>query len=244
MQKITIDTSQNVSIEYQLASVGDRIGAVIIDLFVQFIYMFVAFFLVYLLEKIVKGLTIFTVLFFIIYVPLLFYDFLMEWLFNGQSIGKRVQKIQVIKIDGTKPSVLSYFIRWLLRFVDCVFSIYVVGLLSMMITKRTQRLGDIAANTIVVKLNTDVKLEDTIFAASEIDYEVRFPQVSLLNDRDISIVKDVITRCQLIEDPIAYDELMTKAISVFSTKMNIQVTMDRLEFLKTIVTDYSQMNMQ
>jgi uncharacterized RDD family membrane protein YckC len=244
MQKITIDTSQNVSIEYQLASVGDRIGAVIIDLFVQFIYIFVAIFLVYLLEKVVHTDTLFTVLFFVIYVPLLFYDFLMEWLFNGQTIGKRAQKIQVIKIDGSKPTALSYFIRWLLRLVDCTFSLYVVGLLSMLITKRTQRLGDLAANTIVVKLNTEVKLEDTIFMAVESDYEVQFPQVSLLNDRDISVVKEVIVRCQLIEDPIAYDQLMTKALSVVTAKMNIQVSMDRLEFLKTIVADYSHMNMQ
>ena len=78
------------------------------------------------------------------------YGILTEWHYQGQTIGKRLLRLRVTDINGLRLQFSQIVIRNLLRFVDSLPAFYLVGGLACLITRRAQRLGDIAANTIVV----------------------------------------------------------------------------------------------
>ena len=79
------------------------------------------------------------------------YFIALEWLWNGQTIGKRLFGLRVIGDDGAPPGFLAIFVRNLVRAVDFLPSFYGVGLLAIVLSPRSQRLGDIAAGTYVVR---------------------------------------------------------------------------------------------
>ena len=80
------------------------------------------------------------------------YGIYFEWFKNGQTIGKRVMRLRVIDLEGLRLKPSQVVIRNLLRFVDMLPFFYLVGGLSCVISRRGQRLGDLAANTIVVRI--------------------------------------------------------------------------------------------
>ncbi|MBN1983770.1 MAG: RDD family protein [Chitinivibrionales bacterium] len=80
------------------------------------------------------------------------YGIVMEWTQNGQTIGKRVMKIQVVDEKGMQLSLSQVIIRNLLRTIDMLPFFYLIGGLSCMLSKKNMRLGDIAANTVVITL--------------------------------------------------------------------------------------------
>src|SRR5690606_30771905 len=114
MQTIRVHTTQNVSIQYPLASLGDRLLAYIIDQFILFFYAYAA---ILLLDKLLYTDN-WWVFFLIAGVPLIFYSLAFELLMNGQSPGKMAMRIRVIRLDGTPPGVGNYLMRWVFRFVD------------------------------------------------------------------------------------------------------------------------------
>ena len=81
----------------------------------------------------------------------------MELFNHGQSLGKMAMKIRVVKKDGTSPSIGDFFMRWLLQIIDMGFSF--IGALVILLTKNSQRLGDLAAGTMVIRLNDYRKIQ-------------------------------------------------------------------------------------
>lgn len=79
------------------------------------------------------------------------YFILLEWLWNGQTLGKRVYGLRVINADGSPAGFVAVFVRNLVRLVDFLPALYGVGLLAIVFTPRSQRLGDLAAGTFVVR---------------------------------------------------------------------------------------------
>src|SRR5689334_17683342 len=106
MQTIRVQTTQNVFIHYPVASVGDRILAFIIDRIILIIYTvaIVAWMINFNVE--VPWLWIILLGF-----PWVFYHLVFEIFMNGQTPGKRVMSIQVVRMDGTSPSVGNYILR-------------------------------------------------------------------------------------------------------------------------------------
>jgi uncharacterized RDD family membrane protein YckC len=82
------------------------------------------------------------------------YTIMMEWFYRGQTLGKRVMKLQVIDEGGLRLHFSQIFMRNLLRFIDMMPMLYVIGGLASVINKKSQRLGDFAANTIVINLKS------------------------------------------------------------------------------------------
>jgi len=117
MQKIQIETSQNVTIEYELASIGDRVVAQLLDFLILSGYMIGLVLLMYLLNS-AGGFFGGIAFWIILYLPVFFYDLLLETFLNGQSFGKKIRKIKVVKVDGSQPTFISYFLRWILKTVD------------------------------------------------------------------------------------------------------------------------------
>lgn len=243
MENIGIETTQNVDIQYNIASIGDRVLAQIIDMLILFGYGFAMIFVVLFLGDTFSGSPIYfpTATFIILYLPFFFYDLLCEIFLNGQSMGKKILKIKVVKVDGSQPGIGNYFLRWLLKPIDVFFTYGSVGIITMLINGKGQRLGDLAGNTTVIKLKQEVKLEEILIPKTIQNYEVKFPQVSLLSDTDIQIIKDVLNH-RKNTDAISYQNILEKAKISISNKMGVQSEMNALFFLDTVIKDYTYLN--
>lgn len=82
------------------------------------------------------------------------YFIVLEWLWNGQTVGKRVFGLRVINEDGSPARFLAVFVRNLVRVADFLPAFYGLGLIAIVVSPRSQRLGDLAAGTFVVRART------------------------------------------------------------------------------------------
>lgn len=232
MDNIRIQTTQNVDIEYEVASIGDRILATLLD------YLFFTAYA--LLILVIAGLTSWN--FFnslgmitLLILPILLYDLVCEVLFQGKSFGKMIMKIKVVKLDGTQATFGSYLLRWLLRIIDTRLFSGAVALIAVLVNGKGQRVGDMAAGTTVIKLKQKIQLSDTILNTVQPDYTLVFPQVSRLSDNDIAIIKDVVQVCIRTNNYQALEKLARKT----KETMGVTVNMPDVQFLSTVMQDYS-----
>ncbi|MGI4805711.1 MAG: RDD family protein [Janthinobacterium lividum] len=235
MQTIKITTSQNIDIDYEVAGLGERIVARIID-FGIFILILIALAVVSattghqamkqtLVGYIVLGLYITWA------TCLIFYDLICEVFFNGQSVGKRIMKIKVISLDGARPSFGQYLMRWLFRIVDFLVTFQLAGLISVIITKNKQRLGDLAAGTTLVTTKPRTDASVLAFAPIQSDYVPVFQEVNQLSDRDVVLIHEVIHS----QNPVLVHQMATQ----IKTHISVVSSLDDLRFLETVVKDYN-----
>ena len=85
------------------------------------------------------------------------YSIAFEWLWRGQTIGKRALKLRVVDADGLRLTSAQIVIRNLLRLVDLLPLFYTVGGVFLLFSKKLQRLGDVAANTVVIRIDTGLQ---------------------------------------------------------------------------------------
>jgi len=241
MQSIEIQTAQNVNIEYPVASIGDRVVAAIIDQLIMIGYLIAIIFLyIWILDLTGGSALYFPVAYFVIlFLPVFFYHLLCETFLNGQSFGKKLMKMKVVKLDGVQAGIGSYFLRWILAPIDIYFTYGSVGLVTILINGKGQRLGDLAANTTVVKLKAEAKLDDTILRTTPVNYEVKFPQVSSLSDNDIAIVKAVLDMNYKNPDIYLYEQMLQKTKAAVEKKIGITSTLRPITFLDTVLKDYN-----
>lgn len=234
---IKINTTQNVLITYLPAGVGARIVGAILD------YAFkVAYVCLFMLIASFSGLfdhpdeTLLVIVMVLFLIPLVFYHLVMEQFFNGQSFGKKIMKIKVVKLDGTQPQFGAYLIRWVLRLIDTGLFNGLIALLTVALSEKSQRLGDMAAGTTVIGLKQKVNLSNTILYRTSNDYKVVFQEVSKLSDKDVGIIKDVFDHCEKNSDYIGLKQLANKV----KEKMGITSSMPDSQFIKVVLLDYSQ----
>ncbi|MBK9099949.1 MAG: RDD family protein [bacterium] len=240
MSTIEIQTTQNVNIEYPVASIGERIVAAIIDVLIMVGYVLAVFFLfIWLLNATEGSAFYFPVAYGVIFfLPVFFYHLLCETFLNGQSFGKKIMKMRVVRLDGSQAGIGSFFLRWILSPID-YFLYGAVGIVTMLVNGKGQRLGDLAANTTVVKLKTEAKLDDTILRTTPINYEIKFPQVTALSDKDIAIIKEVLDMNYKNPDIFLYEQMLQKTKAVIEKKIGISSTLRAITFLDTILKDYN-----
>ena len=164
MAESTIITGQFVRISQTPASIGERLMALIIDYFLIGLYILST---ITLLSKLSlpSGFSLFFFLC-VVYLPILGYSFLCEMFNHGQSFGKKLINIRVVKVDGSTPSIGSYLLRWLLFPIDGPITSG-LGLLVILLNKNNQRLGDLAAGTMVIKEKNYRKIHVSL---DEFDY--------------------------------------------------------------------------
>jgi uncharacterized RDD family membrane protein YckC len=150
--KLTIETPEQTALELPLAGIGSRFLALAVDYLIQFVALMalVIFFTNVTipwpwLSQWMEVIFIFA-LFFLSQAYFAFF----EALWNGQSPGKRYTRLRVIKEDGRPIGVADAVARNLLRIVDWLPGIYVVGIVTMMLNRQNKRLGDYVAGTVVV----------------------------------------------------------------------------------------------
>jgi uncharacterized RDD family membrane protein YckC len=229
---VAIRTSQNVLLEYEPASIGDRILAALIDYAVIFGWLM-------LLSAVLAGFNLQMGTFYAIFVllPIVFYDLLSEWLLNGRSVGKIGLGIRVVMLDGSQPGLGAYLLRWLLRIVESVgFFGGIVPIITVAANGKGQRLGDIAAGTTVVKLKPAVGLADVLYRPLPENYIVQFPDVRLLSDRDIHIVREVLRRGD--------EGVLMRTADKVKDVTGLQSSLTNRAFLETVLTDYQFITIQ
>lgn len=264
MKRLQIKTAQNVNIHFTMANVGQRLLAFIVDNVIKFAYLyFIIEFLDFQLIDNTFGDDQWTIraIDVLIFLPITFYSLYSEILLNGQTIGKKLLKIRVINMDGFKPSIVDYSIRWFLRVIDFNFFslifVYIaslnldsneellififlfgklVGFLLIIFTKNSQRFGDIMANTVVVYLKDDVKFSDTILETIADSYKPTYPAVIKLSDNDARIIKETFKNATKINDYNTLIKLRSKIIEVTEIK---SVHQSDKEFIDVVLKDYN-----
>lgn len=242
MSQIAINTSQNVNINFNIASVGDRMIAFILDLLIKVAYVIAilyVFFTILGLGYILNGMDQWSVM--AVYIILLFptfvYPVVLESLMEGQTPGKKVMKIRVVKIDGYQAGFGDYMIRWIFRIIDTTL-MGVVGLVSMIVSKNNQRLGDIASGTAVISLKNNINISHTILENIKEDYVPTFPQVIALSDNDMRIIKDNYLKAMRVDDRQIINKLSDKIKSIL--KLEVDPTkMTERQFIGVVIKDYN-----
>jgi uncharacterized RDD family membrane protein YckC len=235
MSTIRIQTAQNVVVEYDAASVGDRIVAQLVDWLVMGLWSLVVGFL---LEKTVSSGTLQNALFYVLVAaPLLVYHPVCEIFFNGQSLGKQVRRIKVTRLDGTRPSIGDYLLRWLIGLFEIQITGGTVALLAALINGRGQRLGDLAAGTTVVKVRPQATSPLAPGLIPIVGYQPVFPQAALLADHDVALIRKVAQQASARGNYEVLNEVANKVKEITGIRTDLQDG----PFLQTVLRDHAHL---
>ncbi len=237
---ISIQTAHNVTIEYAIASVADRILAVLIDGLVQLAYALLLFFLFEYLDNWANLNMPTWIWLTVIYLPILLYEVISEIALQGQTLGKKAMNIKVIQLDGSQPSVSSFIIRWLIRLLEVSTMGGSIALVALFVSSKGQRLGDIAANTTVVKLRPLNKIKKPTI--SEIEdkesYLPLFPEVIKLTDKDVNVAREVLQSYRITNNTELVKTMnykLKELLGIYHTPLN------DIDFLRQLIKDYDNL---
>ncbi len=219
-------TNQNIEIDLELASLGERILAFFIDAII-ISFILIAFSIA------IANVNLESWMLIIMVIPFMFYSFLFEYLGNGQSLGKRAMNIKVVKLDGTTPTVGSYLLRWLFRLIDIYVLYGGVSVISIIVTENGQRIGDLAAGTIVIKV-ASVDVGNVLKSPAQPNHVVTFPIVKQLNDKQIELMKKALEMRKQGFNKEGVSSLAEK----LKEKFQIETELPDVKFLYTIIADY------
>lgn len=233
MSELQINTTQNVKIKFNAAGAGERLLAFIVDTAIKIGYLLLLNWTFGAFDNMDEWsqIAINTVLSF----PVMLYSLVQESFLQGQTVGKRLLKIRVVKIDGYQASFSDYAVRWFFRVVDVY--IFGLGFFVMLFNNKTQRLGDMAAGTAVIGLKDSVNMSHTILENLREDYKPTYPNVIKLSDNDARIIKDTFISAKASNDYATMKKLKDKLIEVVGIKEVKQQT-DR-GFIEVIMKDYN-----
>lgn len=220
-ETLIIETPERVQLEFALASIGNRFLAVAIDHFIQYFSIFlIAWFFLSIAgytatdtvdapDTVFSEMPKWTIAILILILFLVFagYFIVFEWLWNGQTPGKRFLKLRVIREDGRPLTLWEAIARNLLRICDAVpgfiLPVYSVGLVVIFLSNRDQRVGDIFAGTVVIRERTDEaptfaetfskRITDAAFTRVQKRIAVE-TNVASLNDREVEVVESFLRR--------------------------------------------------
>ena len=240
MKTILIHTTQHVGIEYRLAGLGERIAAFFIDFF-GFVSVYVLGFFLFLrvarpdMSDIPETVYVF-------FLPIslyILYHFLSESLWAGQTLGKKLLRLRVLRIDGEEPTNADHLIRAIFQLPDNLLSLGVASVVLISGTEKSQRLGDMIANTTVIKTSNTYahSLQDILSIASDETYQARYPEVRRYTDEDMLTVKEALQRFSRYRNG-AHTHAITDLASKLQRQMDIETDQPPREFLERLLRDY------
>ncbi|HZE85680.1 MAG TPA: RDD family protein [Puia sp.] len=248
MVSVKLDTGFNIEVDFAITPFHKRFLAWMVDVLILTAYSIIVSKLLRAIDPLWSNSGVAVALFGL---PPLFYHLICEIRLNGQSIGKKALSIKVITADGGQPSISQYLVRWVFRMADFpIWVLYAVvtgelpgwcfiflfsGIACLLLSPRSQRIGDLVAGTIIIDTRNTTSWEDTVFTELETDYQPRYPQVMQLTDKDINTLKSIINTVRKRND---YD-LSMRISERIRTKLKIDNEQDSLEFLETLLKDYN-----
>lgn len=220
-ETLIIETPERVPLAFALASIGNRFLAVAIDHSIQFLTIFlVAWIFISITgfgqdsstDTVGQMLTempkwTIAIMILVIFVIFAAYFIVFEWLWNGQTPGKRLLKLRVIREDGRPLTLWEAIARNLLRVFDAIpgfiLPVYSIGLIVIFLSNRDQRVGDIFAGTVVVRERFDEAptfaetfsnpISDAAFRRVQKKTEFQ-ADVGLLTEREVEVVESFLRR--------------------------------------------------
>lgn len=199
-----VETPENIRFGYDIADIGSRFLAVLIDSAIQGVLYIVLF-----LAMIIVGSSLTTVelpefvnvilvvgLILTVFLIQFGYFLFLEIVMGGQTPGKRMFRLRVVKDNGYPLSTVESIIRNLIRIIDFFPIGYGIGIMVMFLNRRAKRLGDFAAGTLVVKLRDEVRLSDLQVAdrVPEAEAPLFANGVERLEEPDIALVESFLAR--------------------------------------------------
>jgi uncharacterized RDD family membrane protein YckC len=233
MQTISVRTTQNVFIQYPLASVGDRILGYLIDQLIFVVYVFIVIAIAQSIDMEQIWLLIA-----LLSIPYILYRLLFEIFMNGQTPGKRAMQIKVVRINGTPATVGDYVLRWIFGLIELNIASGLIAMLSVIIGGKGQRLGDLVAGTTVIKLIEQRQATaQEVFVSPENNYEVSFPQAVQLNPSDIELIQ----RSLEINRDLGNQKPMLAITEKVKTQLGVKTDMPPIKFLYVLIKDYNHL---
>jgi uncharacterized RDD family membrane protein YckC len=206
-ETLDIQTPENVAFGYQVAGIGSRFLACLVDTIIVGLLQLVVLVLLALILNAFSGSTfaeqlsawLVAVLGLIAALFYWGYYVFFEMLWNGQSPGKRWVGLRVIRADGTPITLSESLIRNLARVVDFLPAAYGIGIVTMFIDRQSRRLGDLAAGTLVVQDHASISLQDLsakggIHLRPWAKVSVEGFPVERLTNNDLSLIEDFLQR--------------------------------------------------
>src|SRR5215831_12901268 len=255
MLLVKLDTGFNIEVEFAISPFHRRFFAWLIDLVIVIIYVWIGWKIMNTIVGMDWDNQAWPVILFLL--PAIFYHLFCEITMNGQTVGKMITGIKVMTLQGGQPSISQYLIRWLFRIVDFPIFIFLwlifsqvnywdwwswmmildlfAGLICVIITPKSQRIGDLVAGTILIDLKNRTSWEDTVFTEVEATYQPRYPQVMQLSDRDINTLKSIIETIRKKNDY----ELSLKIADRIKSKLKMNSDQESFDFLQTLLKDYN-----
>lgn len=241
MSELQINTTQNVNLTFTAASIGERILAYLADYLIKVAYVATFGYIIFDffgLWNVVSSMDdwsmIASILIFLL--PVLLYSLMCESLMEGQTFGKRILRIKVVKIDGFQASLPDYFIRWIFRIIDLNMLSGLIGIITIIVTSKSQRLGDITAGTSVISVRHKVSIDHTILEELGNQYKPTYPLVVRLSDNDARIIKETFERSKKDSDLQTLLRLRDKIVEVTGIQ---PVDKEIHTFIKTVLKDYN-----
>jgi len=246
---IEVQTTQNVTIDYEPAGLGYRILAYLIDWVIIAVWVVGWLGIIFGLFKNSLGYfvdsynSIGIFISIVISFPIVFYDLLFETMNNGQSPGKMLFKIRVVNVDGTVPSFGGYMLRWLFRFVDIWLTNGLLAIIMIAVTGKAQRLGDVLGGTTVIDLKLTSKNKELTVADLDFheDYKVTYLDVlDRLSDRDIQTILAIMEDHNMKDNDYFSKRLADRIKEITGYTYNGP---DRV-FLNKVISDYNYLALQ
>ncbi len=254
MSDVQISTPFNISLDFEIAPFYKRLLAYFLDLTILVLYaVFIRYFLYNGLQ--LEGEFAMGVDILVVSLPLLLYHLICEIAFHGQSIGKKAMGIRVMSVEGGDPGISQYLLRWFFRVWEwplvfsfvypgllIIYQLIIVGFFGIIVviiiavTAKNQRLGDLAANTAIVNTRINSSIHDTVFMEiTQKDYQVKFPQVLKLSDRDINTIKAVLEQTFKSNKYETAHRIAARIKNVLQIESDLEVDI----FLERLIADYN-----
>jgi uncharacterized RDD family membrane protein YckC len=187
-RKTELELPEEIDLQVEVANVGSRTLAILVDLFLGGVVLFTVYTLTLLVARNtaedwftkLSSTALETLLILLIFGFQWCYFNIFEWLWNGQTPGKRLLHLRVIKADGSPVSGIDVLLRNLSRPIDTLGPMGLIGLLMIFVSRKAQRLGDMMARTLVIhETEIDWSIFDQIDAAPVASGMVAAPAPSI-----------------------------------------------------------------
>jgi uncharacterized RDD family membrane protein YckC len=242
VDKLTIDTPEQVHLEFVLAGLGSRFMAILLDSLIQFAGFLVVFILgsIFLASGLFPAGTsnwavaLWILVFFSLYWG---YFAIFEVVWKGQTPGKRWAGIRVIKDSGRPINTFEAIARNLLRAVDSLPGMYAAGVVTMLLNRNNRRLGDFVAGTLVVHESSD--RESSIFFNTA-QSATSVPQAAQLTLQQAELIEAFLARRLDIPDDVRRQNA-TRIAEMMATALAIPAESrvpDNEDFLEILVREF------
>lgn len=234
MKQIEIKTSDQVLINFNIAGLRDRAFAFLIDQLILYG--------VILVLSITGGIINAGELYWVIVVipVFLFYTLIFEITLGGITPGKKAIGVRVVKLNGHYATPVDYILRWLFRWLDIWMSLTVIGSVLINSNRYGQRLGDLMAGTTLIKVKSGdkISLKEILSIDSSQDYTPVYPQVTLLNDEDLLLVKRTMHQARQYNNT-AHRKAIDLLVKHLADELQISDPIkNKGDFLNTLLKDY------